>query len=319
MEEVQEILRTWEATLDPRHPERARPPARVLGYGEISTVLSIEHPALQAYALKRMPMFRNQDEVDAYVALHDVYVKQLREIGIHIPDTHLVVVPMPSGGYAVYILQKKLPPQSIGNRLILSLSLDDTLRLVRHVLEATRQVFRFNATHRDTLALGFDAQISNWAVLDMDPESMDLPASPRLAYFDTSTPLVQQARKEQLNPELFLRSAPSFLVWVIKRFFLEDVMTRYYDFRLVVLDIIANFYKEKRGEWVPSVVDVVNEWVRNMPEWTGKPYSVDEVRAYYREDAFIWRFYLAARKLDRRLHEWLGRPYPYILPDKIER
>ena len=34
---------------------------------------------------------------------------------------------------------------------------------------------------------------------------------------------------EQLNAELFLRSAPSFLAWILRLLFLEDVVDRYYD------------------------------------------------------------------------------------------
>jgi len=124
---------------------------------------------------------------------------------------------------------------------------------------------------------------------------------------------------EQLNPDLFLRSAPSFLVPIIRLLFLEDVMTRYYDLRKVIIDILANLYKEKRGDWVPDMVEVVNAWLNAHPELAIMPLNTEEIRSYYREDAFIWRFYLAARKLDRKIHELLGKDYPYILPEKIER
>ncbi len=319
MADFSQFLVTWEATLDPRHPERATPPARVLGYGEISTVLAIDHPDLRGYALKRMPMFRNEEEVGAYLALHEEYVTTLRDIGIHVPETRLVTVKRPRGGYAIYILQQRIPGGNIGNHLIRTLPREAAFTLVRRVLEETRKVYRFNAAHRGELELGFDAQISNWAVLNMPENATTLPDEIQLAYFDTSTPLLQRNGREQLNPDLFLRSAPSFMVWIIKLLFLEDVMTRYYDFRKVVLDLIANFYKEKRAEWIPALVDAVNEWVKDWPEWHGSPYTVKEVRDYYREDAFIWRLYLAARKIDRRLHEWLRREYPYILPEHIER
>ena len=43
------------------------------------------------------------------------------------------------------------------------------------------------------------------------------------------------------------------------------------------------------------------------------------MRAYYREDAWIWRLYLAFKKVDRALHRLLGKDYPYILPEKIAR
>ena len=39
-----------------------------------------------------------------------------------------------------------------------------------------------------------------------------------------------------------------------------------------------------------------------------------------KEDAMIWRLYLALRKMDRFLHlRMLREPYVYILPGKIKR
>lgn len=319
MDELLDFLRAWEGSLDPLHPEQAQPPARVLGYGEISTVLELQHPLLEGYAIKRMPMFRSREEVESYIALHQEYLARLAEAGIATPPTEPVWFERPQGGYAVYVLQEKLPPGAIGNQILHRVELGDARRLVLAVLEEIRKVFRFNTAHKGRLELGFDGQISNWAVEGLDPTATSLPDGFRLLYFDTTTPLIQKDGQEQLNPELFLRCAPSFLVFIIRLLFLEDVMTRYYDFRKVVVDLIANFHKEKRAEWIPAIVEAVNAWAQDTPELSGSPLTVDEIRAYYREDAFIWRFYLAARKLDRGLHHLLRREYPYILPEKIER
>jgi hypothetical protein len=55
-------------------------------------------------------------------------------------------------------------------------------------------------------------------------------------------------------------------------------------------------------------------------DWNVQPITEQEVRSYYREDAFIWRFYLSSRKVDRFLRtRLLGREYPYILPGQIQR
>jgi hypothetical protein len=126
---------------------------------------------------------------------------------------------------------------------------------------------------------------------------------------------------EQLNPELFLRSAPSFLAWLLRALFLSDVVNRYYDFRRVVIDLVANFHKEQRPDLVPDVIAAVNGFfAQETSDWSVQPITEQEVRSYYREDAFIWRFYLAARKVDRFLRtRLLGREYPYILPGKIQR
>jgi hypothetical protein len=127
--------------------------------------------------------------------------------------------------------------------------------------------------------------------------------------------------KERLDPELFLRSAPSFLVWLIRWLFLEGVMTRYYDARLVTMDIIANFYKEQRPELVPPLVDAANEFFAGDGKALNiKPLSEKEIKSYYKEDALIWVLFLAFRRFDRWLHNnILHKPYIYILPGHIKR
>jgi len=90
--------------------------------------------------------------------------------------------------------------------------------------------------------------------------------------------------------------------------------------RKVVVDLIANFYKEQRPELIPALVDAVNGFFSaEIREGKFEPIREKEVRDYYREDAWIWRIYLAFRKLDRSLHGLLGRDYPYVLPGKIRR
>jgi len=113
----------------------------------------------------------------------------------------------------------------------------------------------------------------------------------------------------------------SFLVWLIRWLFLEEVMTRYYDFRRVTIDLIANFYKEQRPEFIPMLMDTANRFFAAQEAQSGMaPITQKEIVSYYREDATIWRVYLAFRKIDRFLHlKILRRPYVYILPGKIKR
>lgn len=317
-----QLLTDFEQGLDPRFPEKGKIPARVLGYGEISTVFELGTGRERELAYKRLPMFRTEAEAQSYQALYQAYVAALRDrMGLRVVPTDTVrLAGRVRGRVVVYIVQERLPAGAIGHQAIHHFSPEEVDRLVLAVLREMDKVFAFNHEHRGELEAGLDGQVSNWAIVGLDPDKPVLGEKIDLIYFDTSSPLLRVNGQEQLDPELFLRSAPSFLVWLLRLLFLKDVMTRYYDFRQVAVDLVANFYKEQRPELIPGLMDTVNRFFAANTRLSGfKPLAIAEVRSYYREDAWIWRLYLAFKKVDRSLHRLLGRDYPYILPDKVKR
>ncbi|GAB4481407.1 MAG: DUF6206 family protein [Anaerolineae bacterium] len=311
-----DTLRAFERGLDPLQPERSAIPARVLGYGEISTVFAIERESMRGLAFKRLSIFETQAELVEYISVYEGYERLLEEeIGIGLPPNGYAAFPDDSGRPIFYIIQEQEPAESLGSTLIHTLDAAPLLALFGRLLHELGKVWAFNA-RQDEVRVGFDGQVSNWAIR---PAEGDAP--PALRYLDTSTPLFRVKGREQLNPEMFLRSAPSFLRWVLRLFFMDDVVNRYYDLRRVVIDVIANFYKEDRPELIPALVDAANAFfAADYPEGGPAPITTDEVRAYYKEDAFIWSLYLGMRRLDRWLTaRLLRRRYPYILPGRIKR
>jgi len=316
-----DILRQFESGLDPAHPERSQVPARVLGYGEISTVFAIEVDGLRHLAFKRLPIFQSEAEMDRYRLAYDEYNRLLQEdVGLLLPPYGHVAFLSDAGRPIFYIIQGQLPAPSIGHHAIHFLPKDATLTLVRRVLGELRKVWEYNRS-QSRVQVALDGQISNWSLQGVDESHPEIGPDTALRYLDTSTPLFRVEGVEQLDPELFLRSAPSFLAWLLRRLFLQDVVNRYYDFRRVAIDLVANFYKEQRPDLIPPVIDTVNEFVaREAAGWGMQPIAEQEVRSYYREDAFIWSFYLSARKVDRFLRtRLLRRDYPYILPGPVKR
>jgi hypothetical protein len=47
-------------------------------------------------------------------------------------------------------------------------------------------------------------------------------------------------------------------------------------------------------------------------------FTTEKGKAYYQEDAWIWRIYLAGRRIDRALHGAVGQAYACILPQRIK-
>ncbi|MBN1374827.1 MAG: hypothetical protein JXA01_01590 [Dehalococcoidia bacterium] len=315
------LLKEFENGLDPTRPEQSRIPARVLGYGEISTIFEIQAELATDLACKRLPIFRTEAEVTRYEQIYRDYNETLeKKTGINLPEYGFAWFTTGAGKIIAFDLQRKLPAYSIGNRAISLMNTDSIRTLFLLVMHELCKVWTYNAAHPEE-ALGIDGQISNWAIEDFDPASPQIGSGARLLYFDTSTPLMKKGGAEQLDPELFMRSAPSFMLWLIRWLFLEGVMTRYYDPRLVTIDLIANFYKEQRPEMVPMLVDAANGFFGSEGKSLSvKPLVEKEIRAYYKEDSTIWVVFLALRRFDRWLHTYiLHRPYAYILPGKIKR
>ena len=126
--------------------------------------------------------------------------------------------------------------------------------------------------------------------------------------------------EESMNAELILKSAPKSLRWLLKALFLEDTLNRYYDWRLVTTDLIANFYKEQRPELIPRLIQIINEFfATEAADFNITPFTQKKIAKYYRSDANMWRIFQTFRKMDRGTKKIFGKRYDFYLPGKISR
>ncbi len=314
------LLKKFEAGIDPAHPEKSVIPARILGYGEISTVFELNYAGQEGIAYKRMPIFDNRPQVEHYTVIYNEYNEILLTTGIDVPEYGSASIVTDKGDIVFFVVQKKLVPESLGNKII-HIAADDSInQLVLNVLKNLKRIWDFNG--RDSgIKIGIDGQISNWAVKNFNPEKPVITEGTELLYIDTSTPLLRKQGREMLESELLLKSTPSFLRWVVKWFFLQEVLDRYYDFRLVVIDLIANFYKEGRPDLIPQLIERANGFFDGeAKQYRLTPIALKEIEAYYKNDAFIWKLFQKLRRFDRFLKTkiFMGQ-YPYILPEIIKR
>jgi len=300
------FLERFEAGLDPQRPETSRIPARILGFGEISSIFVIQ--GADGIAFKRLPIFSTVAEAHAYADMFQTYCRHLVEAGLHLPGQATAVVDSPGGAVTLYIAQRQLADRHFGHRLIQKQSRADALALVREIIALIDGVWTFNAARRPELELALDGQLSNWVRTPDGP--------PGIVYIDTSTPLFRIDGREQLDPEKLLKSAPGALRWILRRFFLDDVMNRYYSHRDVIIDLVANLHKEQRPDLIAPVLDAVNRCSSVLE----KPLTAENVDRYYRSDRIIWTLFLAFRRFDRWLScHLLRRRYEFILPGPIQR
>jgi hypothetical protein len=313
------LLLDFERGLDPSNPQDSKFPCKVLGYGEISTVFEIQAEGLRDLAFKRICIFETLDELDRYIRTYQDYNHKLEsDIGVRLPPHGYAVCD--TGRPIFYIIQECLSPASIGNNALRHLSPQEIGLLFRLILRELYKVWGYNLRASDD-QVGIDGQISNWSIEDFDIDHPSLSEHTTLVYIDTSAPFCRLQGVEQFEAELFLRSAPPYLTWILRLLFLKDVMNRYYEPRKVIIDLIANFYKEQRPELIPEMVRMANAFITGEAADLGlQEIRVKEVRDYYREDAIIWSLYLSMRRFDRFVRrKLLGREYPHILPGKIKR
>jgi len=316
-----EMLQKFENGLDSIHPENSQVSCRVLGYGEISTVFEILADKMNGLAFKRMSIFETMQELEAYLVTYKEYCRILvDQIGITLPEHGYAAFINKNGRPIFYIIQEKLSALGIGNNAIHDLERQDTLKLFACVLRESFKVWEFSIRHEE-LDLGIDGQVSNWVINEFESQKRTLGEAVSLSYIDTSTPFMRVRGVEQMDPELFLRSAPSFLAWILKIFFLDEVVDRYYDFRKVTIDLLANCYKEQKPELVPDLIPLANRFFETEAKNLAlEPIQQKDVQDYYKEDALIWSLYLSMRRIDRFLHRYiLRRDYPYLLPGRIKR
>lgn len=315
-----EPLKEFEEGLDTVNPERSAIPLRILGYGEISTVFEILHPEFEGIAFKRLPLFEERSKAERYIETYIEYNDLLRTIGIRTPGYGAEVVERDDGIVVLYLFQERLNPLSICNKIIHNVSEDESIRLFRGVLELMDKLWIHNVNMGGEIALGLDGQISNWSVANYGGGDT-LPTHLDLIYLDTTTPLIRVNGEEQLEAELFLKATPPILRWILKKTYLQEILDRYYDFRSVVVDLIANMYKERKADLIPGMVEEANAFFSARKNVFEAPsITVEEVKKYYDSDASIWSIYLSARKLHRFIRTSLLRGYyEFILPETIER
>jgi hypothetical protein len=268
----------------------------ILGYGEISTVVRWS-AAGRPVAAKRLPPFANEAAFLAYRDCVHRYLTQLTGAGVVPLATVVQGAEGPNGTWCAYCVQ----PMADASSLLIARMSSGSLEEAAHWLD---QVIACLLSAVGP-TLGIDGQASNWVVVD-----------DTLRYLDVSTPLLRDEQgQEQLDTELFLASLPWALRGIVRWRYLGAILDKYYEPRGVVVDLLANLYKEGLGDLVPPLVDRLRA---NAP--FEQPIAVAELRRYYRSDASMWSLLQRLRRADRF---WQGRVrrriYPFLLPAKIDR
>ena len=204
-------------------------------------------------------------------------------------------VELQDGSVAGYVVQPMLPAEHLATTTLRPANPEAGHPLIEAVASA--------AAAAVGPRLGLDAQLANWT-WDGD----------ELTYFDVSTPLIWSPEGDsRLDLDLLADAYPAILRWPLRRFVAPGILDTYRDLRKVYLDLAGNLLKERLEGWLPAFLDRFNARL-------DEPLTDDEVRRHYRSDARLWAALLRIRRLDRAWRRRVRRrPYPFLLPGRIER
>lgn len=266
----------------------------VIGYGEITSVVAWAGSDGMV-AAKRLPTFRAGEGVEAYLALLEDYLTGLRAADVSVVPTSFQTLRLDGRDVAVYLVQPLLSPENVGHAYLRGATEQQAVRLFDRVFERTEAAIGAR--------IGIDAQISNWAVDGDD-----------LVYFDVTTPLLKDDHGvDRIDVDIFLASLPWALRGIVKRFLVVGIIEDYFDVRTTILNLVAQFHKERLISLIPLALERAN---RRLSD----PIGADEVKRYYGSDARMWELLQRLRRIDRWWHHKVRRrPYPFLLPGKIDR
>jgi hypothetical protein len=315
-----ELLKVLERSINTIQPEKGKIPIKILGFGEISLVFEILNDP-QHLAYKRIPIFDTEKQVKRHIWAYNAYCQILdKEVGLNLPSYGVAWFKDDNGTIQFYCIQEKITVDSVANKVIHQITDDEIYILVTLILREMKKVWSYSRKN-PKIDLGLDGQISNFAVMNYDVKNPKIDLNTKLYYFDTSTPMIRISGAEAMEAVLFLKSAPSFLRWLLKALFLEETVSRYYDWRKVAIDLIANFYKEQKPKLIPKLIKLVNKFfVEEAPEFDITPIMLEEVKKYYKSDKNMWEIFQNVRRFDRYLKTKIfKKKYEFYLPGKIER
>jgi len=315
-----EVLKKLERSIDIYNPENGEVHIKVLGFGEISLVFELLSD-VEPIAYKRIPIFDNEKQVKRHIWAYNEYNRILnQDVGLNLPQYDVAWFKDDEDKIQFYCVQEKISPESVGNRVIHQVNDDDIQTLILLVMREMKKVWEYSKNH-ETIDLGLDGQISNFMLVGYDPDNPKIDMNTKLTYIDTSTPMFRTNGIDAMHGELFLKSTPSFLRFIVKAPFLDEVVDRYYDWRLVTIDLIANFFKEQRPELIPGIIHQVNKFFKEeASEFNIEQITFEEVQKYYKNDKMIWVIFQNARRIDRFIKTKLFKKrYDFYLPEKIKR
>lgn len=260
----------------------------VLGFGEVSVALGwpIDEPS---HVCKRMPPMSGE-QFAAYSSLVSSYVDGLRQAGQAVVETAVCSVDR-GDKMVAYIVQPRLPKETLGDQVLLSSEPDPSHPFLAAVADSFGLVSQ---------RLSIDAQVTNFS---WDGETLTL--------LDVGTPFFWDDDGTLLfDLDGFTPMIPAPLRGIIKRDLIK-VIDRWKEPRQVAVDVVANLYREGLAQWMEPAIFALSQAFPDEPAITRA-----EAMASYEDDR---KTFPRLTKLQRTQRAWQTSvrraPYEFFISD----
>ena len=267
-----------------------RSSVRLLGHGEISIVLGWPTAAPEC-ALKRVPPFRSAAAAQDYVAVCERNFALLRDAGVPIWPTELLVHPRDDGRHVVYHRQPIADSMQIGSNVLRAAPPADSHPLLDAIVRHTAAVVGPR--------IGFDVQVANWLWDGASAAQIDF----------TSPFLLNEAGDDLLfDTRGFAAEYP----WIVRGYLRRELLQLVRRFTTpegAIGDMVANLHKEGLQQWAAPAL-------RSAKDQLGVTIDPDVPLKMFAADRKLMPFTLRLRKMQRVWMLRTGRSYDSLLPDR---
>ena len=302
-------LAEFEQQIDLMQPEGGPFGCKIVGYGELTAVMTIE--ALPGKVFKRISGFVSESEARSYVDAINRYLQLLGERGILVAPTAASVII--GATPVVYLIQPLLDVSRLGHSLLHTASERELQLVLEQVLDTLESMLKQNREVNNGIEVAADAQLSNWYF----PAEGGKPC-----LIDVGTPIFRiNGRMETFSGNIY-RALPQPIRWGVRKLqMVEDYFLHYFDMKGLIFDILGNMIKENAENRLSEGLAYINSWLKQRPEWSDiGPITEKAIRRFYWFDAVTLELLLRVRRYNRFIHnQILKKRYDYVLPGKIAR
>jgi len=296
-----DIIQSFEFNLDLRRPEKNLIPNYIIAYGRLCTVLELKTKHLAGLVFKRISVFKTNHELNHFLEAWIDYSQLLQNnLGLKVPAQGYAICLSFTQRPVLYIIQEKMPAHALGHNAIHLVNRAEMITFFGRILELLLNWSKFNHDYAEQkISLG--GHLSDWVIEGYDPQRPGLDQDAPLIYIDSSVPIFKSDGIEKIDRDLMMRSIPSLLKFFVHKSHIEVYFSRFYNIREVVINILADFYKEKRPDLIPELVMAFNQFSiqGNVKHFDLKPIQIKEVKEFYRKDIAYHSILSITRKFDR--------------------